>query len=118
MSLQSDITCQISKEKDGYRVTWKPDAPIKTEGMTLSYLLKGVKEITLQGKAKSSLEFTLFSSGRVSSLEMLTLISKEQEKAISLDLTYPASFIEGSFNPSYKSALQKSNTLPYPEKKS
>ncbi len=117
MTLGSDVECLIDKEKEGYRVTWSPDAPIEAEGSSFTYLLKEVKELSVQGKEKNSFSFTLFSSGRISSSDMLTLSPNKKDKSISIDLSFPSSLIEGPFKPSFKSALERSNILPRPEKK-
>ena len=117
MTLGSDVTCSIDKGEEGYTVTWTPDAPIETKGTPLFYPLKGVKGLFLQGKSKDSYEFIIYSSGRISSSDILTFSPSKKEKAVSIDLSYPASLKEGPFKPSFRSALQKSNTLSYPEKK-
>ena len=117
MAFGSDITCRIFQEKGKYQVEWIPDAPIETAGTNRSYPLKGVKEITVQGKKKMQYEYTVFSSGAISSQEVLSFHPKKKEKGVSLDLTCPAALIEGPFSPSYKTALQRSQPRSYPEKK-
>jgi hypothetical protein len=117
MTLGSDVTCSIDKDKSGYIVTWTPDSPIEPAGSPLTYPLKGVKEVSLQGKKRDSYQFILFSSGRVSATDILTFSPSKKDKSISIDLSYPADLKEGPFKPSFKSALQKSNIPPFPEKK-
>ncbi len=95
MTSGSDVVCRITKEASGCFVHWQVEASLPVEQGALSYELKGVEKIQFQGKLVKDLEFTLFSSGRISPASLITFISKKEEKTLSIDLAYPFYIKEG-----------------------
>ena len=96
MASGSDVVCRITKEASGCFIRWQADASLPVEQGALSYELKGVEKIQFQRKEVKDLEFTLFSSGRISPASLVTFISKKDGKALSIDLAYPFHVKEGA----------------------
>ncbi len=95
----ADIVCTVVEEGSSFRVFWKSDSPLPIEPSALSYKLEGVKHIEFEGKRVAKLEFSLFSSGRISPPSALTFVSSREEKAVTVDLTYPLYLKEGRVKP-------------------
>ena len=95
MTSGSDIICKIIKEASGYVIHWDPEAVLPLEQGALSYALKGVEKIQLQGKVVNEFDFTLLSSGRIFPVSHITFVSKKEEKVLSIDLAYPFYVKEG-----------------------
>ena len=110
MSLNTDITCSIETKKGKSTVSWKTDSPMAFEGTKLHYVLPKVESVFVKGKASSFFSFTIFSSGKVSVEEILTLKDLKGKRALSIDLTYPNTLIEGEFTPAMETALERSTT--------
>lgn len=91
-----DITCKLTKSSSAYLVEWQAETSLPIEKGSLSYELKGVQRIEIQGKPVRDLEFTVFSSGRIDPTLCMTFISKKEEKSLSIDLTYPFYLKEGT----------------------
>jgi hypothetical protein len=102
-----DVECKLQKEKGEYKVLWRPDIAL-LEPKKLYYPLKGVDRLSFSEK-DGFLEFTIFSTGRISFSSPITFFSKK--KSLSLDLLYP-------LNPPGESVKQVSLQMPsYPELK-
>ncbi len=116
MTTGADVTCRIKKEGKTFLVSWHPDFSLGKEES--SYVLTETKEVCLKGQAVNTfLTFTIFSSGRISTPDFLTLEPKDKENALTLDLSYPKFFEPGPFTPSMKTALDRSSAPIYPERK-
>lgn len=116
MTTGADVTCKIKKEGKNFLISWHPDFSLAKEES--SYGLTETREVYLKGKAVDTLlTFTIFSSGRISSPDFLTLEPKDKENALTLDLSYPRFFEIGPFNLSMKTALERSSAPIYPERK-
>lgn len=95
----SDITCKISQIKGSCKVQWQGEAPLPVSPKELAYNSPGIEKLLLNGKNVSEIEFTIFSSGRISPINKISFASKTQEATI--DLTYPKYLENSEYSPSY-----------------
>ena len=106
----TDITCKISQKNGSCLVEWIPEGPLPVSNKELSYNCPGIEDILVNGKKVVETEFIIFSSGRISPINRLSFLSKNQERHI--DLTYPK-YLKNSASPnSYFSFIPT-----YPKKK-
>ncbi len=115
MTTGSDVSCKIVTTDEGYRVFWNADFPIKEEESSL--LLTETRELQLKGKKIKELSFTIDSRGALSISEFLSLVPKNPENTLLVDLSYPMLFIQGPFDSSMKTSLEKSGEPFYPKRK-
>jgi hypothetical protein len=104
MTQNTDITCEIIKEKDYYKVTWSPEGPLPVSTKHLSYNLPHTEKLLLGDKEMSKIEFTIFSSGRIFPAEKISFISPSQEKKVFIDLIYPK-YLQNTESSSYFSFI-------------
>ena len=112
MAQGCDVKCKIQENGSIYKVQFEPDMPVMGVER-LNYELKCAEKMQFQGKILKKFEFTLFSSGRISDQGVLTLIPKQEEKALSIDLSYPVVLEE-----SKSTAFFQKRIIPsYPKRK-
>lgn len=111
MTLGCDVTCQIKRENGVYQVLWRPDALVPSIKKGVSYQLKGVQNLQLQNDC-NFLEFTIFSTGRISEAGVLTFFPKTEKKALHIDLLYPI-YVREAFSKEPEPLQEPS----YPEQK-